>query len=73
MPAKKALKKEGTMNKSDLRDLHSFVKDSQATAIMEALNASGAINTVTDEQVRALVNSIQVRTDECFYRFMEKL
>ena len=73
MPAKKALKKEGTMNKNDLRDLHSFVKDTQANAIMEALNASGAINTVTDEQVRALVNSIQVRTDECFYRFMEKL
>ncbi len=73
MPAKKSLNKEKSMNKSELRDLHSFVKDTQATAVMEALNASGAINTITDEQVRTLVNSLQVRTDECFYRFMEKL
>ena len=73
MPTKKSLNKEKSMNKSELRDLHSFVKDTQATAVMEALNASGAINTITDEQVRTLVNSLQVRTDECFYRFMEKL
>lgn len=73
MPTKKSLNKEKSMNKSELRDLHSFVKDTQASAVMEALNASGAINTITDEQVRTLVNSLQVRTDECFYRFMEKL
>ena len=73
MPAKKSLNVEKSMNKSQLRDLHNFVKDTQATAVMEALNASGAINSITDEQVRTLVNSIQVRTDECFFRFMDRL
>ena len=73
MPTKKSPQKEKTMNKADLRDLHSFVKDTQSSALMEALNASGAINTITDEQVRTLVNSLQVRTDACFFRFMEKL
>tara|TARA_A100001015_G_C14995510_1_gene716021 strand:- start:1520 stop:1741 length:222 start_codon:yes stop_codon:yes gene_type:complete len=73
MPAKKSLNVEKSMNKSELRDLHNFVKDTQATAVMEALNASGAINSITDEQVRTLVNSIQVRTDECFFRFMDRL
>ena len=73
MPAKKSLNVEKSMNKSELRDLHNFVKDTQATAVMEALNASGAINSITDEQVRTLVNSIQVKTDECFFRFMDRL
>ena len=73
MPAKKSLNVEKSMNKSQLRDLHNFVKDTQATAVMEALNASGAINSITDEQVRTLVNSLQVKTDECFFRFMDRL
>ena len=73
MPTKKSLNKEKTMNKAELRDLHLYVQDTQTNAVMEALNASGAINTITEEQVRVLVNSIQVKTDQCFFRFMDKL
>ena len=72
MPTKK-VKEEKSMNKSTLRDLHSFVKDSQATAIMESLNNTGANEVVTDVQVRALILAIQGKTDDCFFRFMEKL
>ena len=72
MPAKKVTK-ENTMNKNTLRDLHSFVKDSQANVVMESLTNSGAAEIVTDAQVRALILAIQGKTDDCFFRFMDKL
>jgi hypothetical protein len=72
MPAKKVTK-ENTMDKSTLRDLHSFVKDTQATAIMESLSSTGAAEVITETQVRALILAIQGKTDDCFFRFMEKL
>ena len=72
MPTKK-VKEEKSMNKSTLRDLHSFVKDSQANAVTESLNNTGAVEVVTDAQVRALILAIQGKTDDCFFRFMEKL
>ena len=70
MPAKKP--KEKTMNKSDLRDLHAFVKDSQAEAVVNAVNANPE-NLLTETQIRTIILAVQGKTDECFFRFMDKL
>ena len=70
MPAKKP--KEKTMNKSDLRDLHAYVKDSQATAVVDAVTADGE-QLLTEQQIRTIILAVQGKTDECFFRFMDRL
>ena len=70
MPAKKL--QEKTMNKSDLRDLHAFVKDGQAAAVADAANANTE-NPLTEQQVRTIILAVQGKTDECFFRFMDRL
>ena len=71
MPRKTTAKpKEKTMTKNDLRDLHQFVKDTQANTIVEAVTNTSA--QLTEEQTRLLIAAVSAKTDECFFRFMDK-
>lgn len=59
------------MDRKAVRDLLLFVNETNGHKVMEAVNSLEL--SLTEEQLRVLVNAITENTNQCFYRIMEKM
>ncbi len=60
------------MDKNNLRDLMTFVIDSNSSALHETLLSTLELD-LTEEQIRVVLNMLEAKTKECFFRVMEKM
>ena len=57
------------MDKQELMNLMQFVVDSNASVLAEAT----AMLELTDQQRRTVLNSVESKTKDCFFRFVDRI
>ena len=60
------------MDKDQLRNLMTFVVDSNNTALHETITNTLHLE-LTEEQLRTILNVLESKTKDCFFRVMEKM